>query len=83
MYGDALYCVAGRSMFLDGGLRLLILDAASGRKKSETILDDRDPGTGENLQIHVQGLDMPVALPDILSCDGRYVYCTPIAASKE
>jgi hypothetical protein len=69
-----LYCVAGRSMFLDGGLRLLRLDPKTGRKLSETILDDRDPASEENLQIHIQGLNMPVALPDILSSDGKYVY---------
>ncbi|GAH72669.1 unnamed protein product, partial [marine sediment metagenome] len=71
---DILYCVAGRSMFLDGGLRLLRLDPKSGRKLSETILDDKDPDTGQNLQVHIQGLNMPVALPDILSSDGKYVY---------
>jgi len=71
---DVLYCVAGRSMFLDGGLRLLRLDPATGKKLSETILDDRDPQSGQNLQVHVQGLNMPVALPDVLSSDGRYVY---------
>lgn len=69
-----LYCVAGRSMFLDGGLRLLRLDPKTGRKISESILDDRDPETGKNLQVHVKGLNMPVALPDVLSSDGRYVY---------
>ena len=71
---DVLYCVAGRSMFVDGGLRLLRLDPKTGRKLSETILDDKDPDTQENLQVHIQGLNMPVALPDILSSDGRYVY---------
>ena len=69
-----LYCVAGRSMFLDGGLRLLQLDPGTGRKLAETVLDDRDPETGKNLQIHVRGLSMPVALPDVLSSDGKYLY---------
>ena len=71
---DVLYCVAGRSMFVDGGLRLLRLDPKTGRKLSETIMDDRDPGTGDNLQVHIQGLNMPVGLPDVLSSDGKYVY---------
>jgi len=69
-----LYCVAGRSMFLDGGLHLLRLDPETGRKISENILDDRDPHTGENLQVHVKGLNMPPALADILSSDGKYLY---------
>lgn len=71
---DVLYCVAGRSMFLDGGIRFLRLEAKTGEKISETILDDRDPETGENLQVYVKGLNMPVALTDVLSSDGRYVY---------
>ncbi|UCE47216.1 MAG: PQQ-binding-like beta-propeller repeat protein, partial [Phycisphaerales bacterium] len=71
---DIVYCAAGRSMFLDGGLHLLRLDPATGTKLSENILDDRDPLTGDNLQIHVKGLNMPVALPDVLSSDGRYLF---------
>jgi outer membrane protein assembly factor BamB len=71
---DALYAVAGRSAFLDGGMRLLRLDPRTGRKLSETLIDDRDPATGKNLQSKIKGQDMPVALPDILSCDGRSIY---------
>ena len=69
-----VHCVAGRSMFLDGGLRLLRLDAMTGKKLSEVTLDERDPQTGENLQRRVRVLNMPVALPDVLSCDDRYLY---------
>jgi len=71
---DVLYCVAGRSMFLDGGLRLLRLDAKTGRLLSETILDERDAATGKDLQDYVSWLNMPVALPDILSSDDRLIY---------
>ncbi len=80
---DVLYCVAGRSMFLDGGLRLVRLDPATGKKLSETIFDDRDPETGENLQVRIEGLNMPVALPDILSSDGRYVYMHSLPLTME
>lgn len=69
-----VYCVAGRSMFLDGGLRMIRLDPQTGRKLSETILDEQDPANKTNLQAYVKGLNMPTALPDILSSDGRYVY---------
>jgi outer membrane protein assembly factor BamB len=69
-----VFSVAGRSMFLDSGLRLVRLDAKSGRKLSETVLDDRDPATQQSLQSKATGMNMPVALPDILSCDGRNVY---------
>jgi outer membrane protein assembly factor BamB len=71
---DILYCVAGRSMFLDGGLRMLMLDPKTGKKLGETLHDGLDPETGEDLQKHVKVLNMPVALPDILSTDGKYVY---------
>jgi len=71
---DRVYCVAGRSMFLDGGLRMLQLDPRTGRKLAETICDERDPETGNDLQSHINVLNMPVALPDILCSDGKYVY---------
>jgi hypothetical protein len=71
---DIAYALAGRSMFLDGGMRLLRLDPLTGEKLSETILDDRDPRTGKNLQSRIDHKKMPVALPDILSSDGKFVY---------
>ncbi len=69
-----VYCVAGRAMWLDGGLRMLRLDAATGRLLSETVLNDKEPGTDKNLQNDLRWPNLPVALPDILSCDGRHVY---------
>jgi outer membrane protein assembly factor BamB len=67
-------CVAGRSMFLDGGLRFLRLDAATGRKLVEVVYDSRDPETGADLQLRHKTLQMPVGLNDILSSDGRHIY---------
>jgi len=72
--GKELWCVAGRSMFVDGGLRLIRLDPVTGKLIEEKVMDERDPATGENLQTRLKGLNMPVALPDILSYDGKYVY---------
>jgi len=69
-----VHCVAGRSMFLDGGMRLLALDAVTGTLVREKILDDRHPDNGKDLQTKVRRNNMPVALPDILSSDGRYLY---------
>lgn len=71
---DRLYCVAGRTIFLDGGIRLLQLNPRTGEKLSETVLDEKDPETGKNMHMYVQGLDMAVGLPDILSSDGKYLY---------
>jgi outer membrane protein assembly factor BamB len=69
-----LWCVAGRSMFLDGGLRLLRLDPATGAKIGEKVFDDRMPERDDNLQAAISGLNMPVALSDVLLSDGEHVY---------
>lgn len=71
---DKLYCVAGRSMFLDSGMRLLQLNPITGESISEIVLNEIDPETGKNLHEYVEGLNMPVGLPDILSSDGEYLY---------
>jgi len=72
--GGEVWCVAGRSAFLDGGMRLCRLNAATGTLISETLLDDRIPGSGKNLQFAMRGLNLPPALPDVLSCDDAFVY---------
>ena len=78
-----VYCVAGRSMFLDGGLRMLKLDPATGVKLAEKTYDDKDPNTGENLQMYVDRLNMTVALPDILSSDGKRIYMRSMPFTKD
>jgi len=72
--GDKLYCVAGRSMFLDGGLRMVILKPETGELISENVMDRHVPGSEKQLEDLMMGKHMPVAMPDILSSDGRYVY---------
>jgi len=73
---EALYCVAGRSIFVDGGMRFLKLDPITGKKLLETTHDAMDPDTGKTLltKSRVEKLTMPVALNDILSSDGQFVY---------
>jgi outer membrane protein assembly factor BamB len=66
--------VAGRSVFLDGGMHLVRLDVQTGEKLSETLMDDKNPLTGHNLQEVTQTLQGPVGLPDILSCNGDNVF---------
>ncbi len=69
-----LYTVAGRSMFLDGGLRMVILEPETGRLVSENVMDNHVPGTNRVLDELIMGKHMPVAMPDVLSGDGQYVY---------
>ena len=74
---DAVHFVAGRNLFLDGGLRFYRLHPATGQMLSVNAIDDKDPATGQDLQ-KLQagwiGLTMPVAQPDILSSDGKRIY---------
>jgi len=70
----SVFCVAGRSVFLDGGLRFYRLDALTGQKLVEINYNDRDPETGEDFQNRHKTLQMPVGLNDILSSDGTTLY---------
>ena len=74
VHDGVLYCTAGRNIFLDGGIRFLRMDPLTGRKLGEVLWNDRDPGTKKNMQVYVRGLNMPVALSDVLSCDGKHLY---------
>lgn len=71
--GGQVSCVAGRSSFLDGGMRLVRLDAGTGTLLGETALDGRDPKTGKQPQIGTPSL-MEAALNDVLSSNGRNVF---------
>jgi len=71
---DMLYCIAGRSIFLDGGIRFYKINPETGHVLLEHTWNDQDPDTGENMQSHIRGLAMPVALSDLLSSDGEHLY---------
>ena len=45
-----------------------------GKLLGETVFGDSDPKTGRNLQSHMQNHNLPVALPDVLSTDGKLLY---------
>ncbi|MFO7776628.1 MAG: PQQ-binding-like beta-propeller repeat protein [Candidatus Hydrogenedentota bacterium] len=72
-----LYASAGRSGYLDGGIVLVRLDAASGEERSRTIVHSRDPETGHQphpLPRPTSGFSMPGALNDVLSAQTDSVY---------
>jgi len=75
--------VAGRSIFVDGGMRLYRINAQSGALISETVLDEHNPQTGNNIQELVKWLNMPVGRPDILSSDGQRIYMRSQAFNLE
>ena len=69
-----VYALAGRNMFFDGGMRLVRLDADTGRMISQAVLDEKDPATGKNLQTLISAKCMPIANADIFSSDGKRIY---------
>ena len=73
IHNNVLYAVAGRSLFLDGGLRFLRLDPTSGKLLSETILTEKDD-KGADIHKYARQHNMPVSLPDILSCNGKHIF---------
>jgi len=78
-----VYCAAGRSSYLDGGIRLCRIDAKTGWILSETLIDDRDPETGYQRKGVVRGTNMPGLLPDVVSCDGGSVYIRHVRFNLE
>ncbi|MEM7392678.1 MAG: PQQ-binding-like beta-propeller repeat protein, partial [Verrucomicrobiota bacterium] len=64
---------SGRSVFLDGGLRVFRLNPITGEKIGETAMNDLDLD-GKEIQDYINWLNMPVGKPDILSSDGKHVF---------
>ena len=73
-----VYAAAGRSSYLDGGIRLVRLDLATGRKLAERQIYSRDPRTGEQPAEPII-FEMPGAQNDVLSCDGEALYMRHLA----
>jgi hypothetical protein len=71
-----VYCAAGRSSFLDGGIRLCRIDANTGELLSETTVTGYDEKTGKQAEwaVRPRGTEMPGALPDVLSSDGQSIF---------
>jgi len=68
-----LVVTAGRSSYLDGGIRLQTLDPQTGRLLSETVMYSPDPKTGKQPR-PIDRKDVQGALSDILLADGDDVY---------
>ena len=73
--GGAACFAAGRSSFLDGGIRLFALDPATGRKLHETCLDGPHPDIGKDVG---RPFDMDGCFADVLVTDGEFLYMQQI-----
>ncbi len=70
---DTIYCVAGRSSFLEGGLQFYQLNPVTGELLSKNMSDDFLANEADKMK-DIKQLTLPTANPDILSCDGTYIY---------
>ncbi len=71
---DTVYCLAGRSLFLDGGMYLSLLNPSTGELIATHKWDDIDTETGRSMQLSNEGLKMVPSNSDLLSSDGRSIY---------
>ena len=73
VHHDTLVVAAGRSSYLDGGIRLYRLDPQTGRMLSATVMYSPDPKTGRQ-PVDPDTKDVRGALTDILLADGDDIY---------
>ena len=73
VHQDKLVVAAGRSSYLDGGIRLLKLDPQTGRTLSETTVYSPDPETAKQ-PVGGDRKDVRGLLSDVLLADGPDVY---------
>ena len=65
---------AGRSSFLDGGIRLYRVDLKTGALRAQSTVYTPDPNTRRQTRETVYGFNMYGALPDVLAADDENVF---------
>ena len=89
--GDSVYFAAGRSSYIDGGIRMGKLDLQTGRPLLEKTFYSRDTETGDALSLYepfaatsrLKRMEMPGLLPDILSSDGERIWMRAVNFDSE
>ncbi len=77
-----VYYAAGRSSYVDGGVRMGKLDLLTGRQLAAKTFYSRDPGTGAPRDLYkpfpssrsLQWAEMPGVLPDVMSCSDDTIW---------
>jgi outer membrane protein assembly factor BamB len=72
--GSTVSFAAGRSSFLDGGIRVARVDIKTGKLLVESTIYTPDPETHRQMRETVAGFDMAGALPDVLASDGEKLF---------
>jgi outer membrane protein assembly factor BamB len=78
---EVVYCTAGRSSYLDGGINLYRLDPKTGRTLSRTPIYSPDPETGRQPKQFAPSA-MPGARADILTGDDSHIYLRDMVFDK-
>ncbi|MFV1968103.1 MAG: PQQ-binding-like beta-propeller repeat protein, partial [Pirellulaceae bacterium] len=73
---------AGRSSYLDGGIFIYALEAATGRQLHEKVIYSPDPETGK-MTLEPEGHAMPGLLNDVPGSDGDYVFIRQMNVSSD
>lgn len=71
--GEVMFA-AGRSSYIDGGIRLFRLDLKTGSLLTESRVYTPEPETHRQPREAVSGFNLGGALPDILASDGETVF---------
>jgi hypothetical protein len=77
-----IWFAAGRSSYLDGGIRLFALDAQTGRVEFEKTIYSPDPKTGK-MTPETSANQMPGLLNDIPGSDGADVFIRQMNVSSD
>ena len=92
VWDDVVYCLAGRSSNLDGGMRLLRIDYRTGKVLMDKCLYTRKAAEDPSTCWQDSREQNAATLRDILSSDGEYLYlqsavfdkqCKPLNSKQE
>jgi outer membrane protein assembly factor BamB len=72
--GESVFVAAGRSTFLDGGIRLCRIDLETGALQGESMVYTPDPVTHRVDRKAIKHFDMEGAQSDVLVEDGGQIY---------
>jgi outer membrane protein assembly factor BamB len=89
--GSTVYYAAGRSSYVDGGVRMGKLDLLTGRQLAAKTFYSRDPATGAPRKLYkpfpapgrLAWAEMPGVLPDVLSSSGDTIWMRGVNFDQE
>ncbi|MBT3381892.1 MAG: PQQ-binding-like beta-propeller repeat protein [Lentisphaerae bacterium] len=88
---EVITYAAGRSSYVDGGMRMGQLDLTTGKQLLSKTFYSRDPETGDAVPLYepfpsskrYARMEMPGVLPDVLSSDGRNTWMRAVTFDQD